>query len=83
MATKVVTAWSKEVMGMAGLYLEEAFKNIGQGKVGPQLLVCDVVLVLSQPFCPEAGVPLPQLLLEALEGTHHNNCQAPFKISSW
>ena len=57
---------SKEVMGRAGLYLEEAFKDIGQGKVGPQLLISDVVLVLTQSFSPEAGVPLPQLLLEPL-----------------
>ena len=53
-------------MGRAGLYLEQAFKDIGQGKVGPQLLISDVVLVLTQPFCPEAGIPLPQLLLEPL-----------------
>lgn len=55
------------VMGSAGLYLEQAFKDVGQGKVGPQLLVCDVVLVLAQPFCPKAGIPLSQLLLESLE----------------
>ena len=42
-----------------GQHLEEALKDIGQGKVGPQLLVSDVVLVLTQPLSPEADIPLP------------------------
>lgn len=70
MSTMLVAATSKMrstgVMCRVGLYLEEAFKDIGQGKVGPELLISDVVLILAQPFCPEAGIPLPQLLLEAL-----------------
>lgn len=48
------------------VHLEKAFQDVWEGEVGPQLLISDVVLVLTQPLSPEADVPLPQLLREAL-----------------
>ncbi len=46
--------------------LEQTLQDIGQSKVRSQLLISDVELGLSQPFSPEADIPLLQLLLESL-----------------
>ena len=48
------------------IYLEQAVEDIGERKVGAQLLVLDLVLGLAQALCPEAHVPLPQLTLMPL-----------------
>jgi len=46
--------------------LEEAVQDVGQGKVGPQLLVGQLVARLAQPLRPERDVPVPQLALNPL-----------------
>ena len=47
--------------------LKQTLQDIGQSKVRSQLLISDVKLGLSQPFSPEADIPLLQLLLESLQ----------------
>ncbi len=62
--------WGCSVMGMQLQQLtdlEQTLQDIGQSKVRSQLLISDVELGLSQPFSPEADIPLFQLLLESLQ----------------
>lgn len=51
-----------------GPHLEEPVEDVGQRKIGAQLLVGDAVLGLAQALRPEAHVPVPQLALKALQG---------------
>mmetsp|Transcript_32916 Transcript_32916/g.72706 ORF Transcript_32916/g.72706 Transcript_32916/m.72706 type:complete len:347 (-) Transcript_32916:991-2031(-) len=47
--------------------LEQALQHVGQGKVGPELLLVDVVASLTQPLSPEGHVPPLHILLKALQ----------------
>lgn len=56
--TAVVQHCITHAAGARG-HLEQALEYIWQGKIWPQLLICDVELGFPQTFSPEADIPLP------------------------
>ncbi len=64
---------NNDIQGGPQARLEEAVEDVGQGKVGPQLLVGELVARLAQPLRPERNVPVPQLALAALPRAVQNS----------